>query len=311
MPEFDSAHSLGALPRAEIGAYLTEIRDMDAAAEFNRALAAGQAGLFAKRPYIHKGLILGYIAPSPVGPANAIPVQGVSKIGVNSGLIGQRIKITMDKFYVRNYPGTGTHKILCEFAGKNQVAGETEELRFALRFEVQDRGSAGITGAPIFMGVTVGKDGISFEGRTVNLSSKNDETILSALDSPAFKSGLSLIEYAQPALKPFTGLAKAVVQSVCTRSNNRQVHNFNLGLDFSDNATSARLALGSYIVVQADPGPDQPWDWSHYVWNADAMSLQPNDPQVLEIDFNYMVFAVRPFSDEVAAPKPAKRGIRG
>ncbi|GJH18119.1 hypothetical protein CBA19CS22_16275 [Caballeronia novacaledonica] len=44
-----------------------------------------------------------------------------------------RIKISLDQFFVHAYPGKGEHTILCEFAGKHQVAGEVEELRFALR----------------------------------------------------------------------------------------------------------------------------------------------------------------------------------
>jgi hypothetical protein len=35
---------------------------------------------------------------------------------------------------------------------------------------------------------------------------------------------------------------------------------------------------------------------SAYEWNGDALTLQPKDPATTEIDFNYMVFAVKRFS---------------
>lgn len=308
--QFDASESLGAMSRPDIGAYLTSIGNLDAAAEFNRAAVGGQSVPWLKTPFTHTGMLLGYMVPEAAADPRSVPVKGISHVPSSPELVGQRIKLTMDKFYVHSYPGLGTHKILCEFAGKNQVSGDSEELRFALRFEAADKGSAAILGAPIFLGLTVGPDGISFEGRTVNVGSKTDEAIMKALDSAAFKSGLTLIEHAQPALKPFAGLAKAVVESVCSRNLNRQVHNFNLGLDFSDGVTAARLALGAYVVVQTDPDPDQPWDWSRFVWNSEATTLQLRDPADGKIDFNYMIFSVRKFSEASAPPAPAKAAAK-
>ena len=54
-----------------------------------------------------------------------------------------------------------------------------------------------------FLGVTVGKNGIPFGGRAINVGNTLDNVVLSALDTAAFKSGLSLIATAQPALRSF------------------------------------------------------------------------------------------------------------
>ncbi len=290
---FSSNDSLGALSDSEISDYLLAIGDKEAAKEFLDGDIAGQGLFGVQKPWRHTGMMLGFVEQDD-SDAGDVPVVGVSQVRADKNLIGKRIKITMDKFYVESYPGRGTHDILCDFSGKNQIAGEAEELRLALRFKSNDKASAARSGTPIFLGVTVGEDGIAFEGRTVNLSSSSDEQLLSTFESPAFKSGLTLLTTAQPALKPFVGLAGSVVKFLANQGNNRQVHDFNLGLDFASGASSARLRLGSYVVIQTD---ETAWDWSNYVWDRNAMSLKSKRPHEGGAGFNYMVFGVAQFSD--------------
>ncbi len=290
MPTFDINESLGSRERGQIATYLQSIGDMEEASYF-LGNTGGQAGGFFSRPFAHTGMVLGFIPPGP----SSKTIGGISDIAGDRALIGKRIKITLDKFFVEKYPGGGSHSVLCEFAGKNQAAEETEELSFALRFETRDGTSPSIAGAPIFMGLTVAADGISFKGRTVNVKSSMDNEILATLDTPAFKSGLTLLHTAQPALKPLTSLAAAMVGTIAKRSENRQVHSFELGLDFDGSATSARLRHGSYIVVQTDEASG--WDWSLYEWNANGMALHPVGQPKERPGFNYMVFGVSPFSD--------------
>lgn len=294
MTVFSSADSLGAQSNSKISEYLTEIQDLDGAAYFSQGAVSGQGFLIGKKPYTHTGFILGFIPTVTPTSKGSSEIIGISKIEGNKEIIGKRIKISMDKFYVHSYPGLGQHSILCEFSGKNQVAGETEELRFALKFNAADKAGASVSGVPLFMGVTVGNDGISFEGRTINVSNTLDEVVLATLDSPAFKNGLALIHAAQPALKPFSTLAAAAVKSTLARKRNTQVHSFNLGLDFGEGATSARLRHGSYIVIQTDDAAG--WDWTNFEWNRDAMTLQRKADASTELEFNYMIFGVSEFS---------------
>lgn len=295
MNKFSAGDSLGARALSNIGLYLAEIGDPDSA-EFANGAVSGQGLLGPKRAYTHTGTILGFVPEAMGAGASLLPIHGVSKINHEPVLANKRIKILLDKFYVHDFPGNGTHRFLCEFSGKNQVAGETEELRFALRSSANDRSSAGINGHPIFLGLTVGADGISFEGRTVNVCNDTDETILSTLESPAFKTGLSLLHSAQPALKPFSSLAEAVVRTAVQRKKNVQVHSFHLGLDFTDSAGSARLQLGSYIVVQSDDVKG--WDWNHYEWNRDTQMIQFKHETAKEFPFNFMVFSVSSFKGD-------------
>lgn len=291
---FSAGDSLGSMSHAAIADYLTEISHLDDARHFQQGPVGGQSLLSFKKAYSHSGCILGFIPEANGNPTKTSQIVGTSQIEGDQSLIGKQIKISLDKFYIHSYPGLGQHTVLCEFAGKNQVPGETEELRFALRFQNNDRASAAVSGVPIFMGVTVGKDGISFEGRTINICSNLDDAILATLDTPAFKNGLALLANAQPALKPFSSLAAAAVTNTLNRKKNKQVHNFNLGLDFANGASSARLRLGSYVVVQSDDVGG--WNWDNYEWNRDTHMIEPRCDKSSGVPFNFMVFGVSGFS---------------
>jgi hypothetical protein len=295
MPTFDKNESLGSRHHGDIAAYLQLIGDKDEA-RFFVPDAGGQGAAFFSRPYACTGMVLGFISPG----SSAKKITGISTVQADRSLVGQRIKITLDKFFVAKYPGYGLHSVLCQFSGKNQVPGETEELSFAMRFDARDNSSPAIAGAPIFMGLTVAPDGISFKGKTVNVRNSGDDMVMSILDTPAFKSGLTLLNTAQPALKPLTSLAAATVSAIAKRNENAQIHTFELGLDFDGSATSARLRYGSYIVVQTDEGSN--WDWSDYEWNANGMALHPAGKPGDSPSFNYMVFAVSPFSPASITP---------
>ena len=294
MNSFNANDSLAAKSNRTIAEYLRLIGDDDAAMRFSDAGVAGQGLnrlLGGQDQYAYSGILMGFIPSGSKG--KALQIQSAFELDPNMDLKGARIKITLDKFYVANFPGTGTHSILCEFTGKNQLSQAAEEMRFALSTTANDRSSAAISGAPIFLGVSVGQDGIAFEGRTVNVASSDDALLMDALGSDAFRNGLALLTSAQPALKPFVGLAGSVVKAIAGRTKNRQIYAFKLGLDFAGGATSARLREGSYIVVQAD---DVVFEWSAHTWNSDARSVvetATGNP----IDFNYMVFGVSRFSD--------------
>ncbi|MGT2454402.1 hypothetical protein ACU4GI_14470 [Cupriavidus basilensis] len=291
MPQtvFDSSLSLGSRDDNAIAQYLMSIDDAEGARRILAQSPGGQGFLLSGGAYKCSGFTLGFIEPPAVDDVK-LPIRAASMVQADHSLISQRIKISLDKFFVHAYPGSGEHTILCEFAGKNQVEGEVEELRFALRTKVRDNASASISGHPIFLGVTVGSNGISFEGRAINVANTLDDTVLSALDSAAFKSGLSLMATAQPALKPFAGLAASVVKATLDRKKNVQVHNFNLGLDFGGNASSVRLRVGSYVVVQTD---NHSWDWNAYHWDRNTLSLQAKEGSAPNV--NYMVFGVTKF----------------
>ncbi|MGR3631596.1 MAG: hypothetical protein ACU0A8_05695 [Limimaricola soesokkakensis] len=273
----------------DIASYLVEIGDLEAAQRFAAARGRGQR---MKIPFIqdvwgYTGSKVGFIpAGIATGKAN---IQSATTMAPDEALRCCALKITLDVFYVHSYPGRGKHRILCDFTGKNQAGTEQEGMQFALTVSANDQALAARNSLPIFVGVRVGNEGICFEGKTVNVCSSDDEVMLDALGNPAFKEGLSLLTTAQPVLKPFVGLAQGIVKSVGERSKNAEVFEFGLGLDFSDVQTSAKLRLGSYVVVQTDQAD---WNWADYEWDADSGEVRPKDKSKNRLELNYMVFGV-------------------
>lgn len=283
--------SLGAKSHRHIADYLREIGDDEAAERFEGRSGTGQSlpSFFGTDVWAYTGMLIGFIPPG--GAADPSEIKNAMGLAADVSLKGTRIKVSLDRFWVQDYPGLGTHTILCEFTGKNQIQGEAEEMRFAITTSARDKSAASVNGSPIFLGVSVGKNGIAFEGRTVNVRSDADELLLSALGSGPFRDGLALLTTAQPALIPFVGLAGSVVNSVMKRQRNRQVFHFKLGLDFAGSASGAGLRLGSYVIVQ---GSDVAWTWDQYVWRPDAQQVV-RKADGAPIDFNYLVVRVSPY----------------
>lgn len=297
------SNNLGNKSLSTILKYLREIGDDEAVAQLQAKGGVGQGlGIpWGTQVWGHSGFLCGYLPPEPDSKFSTI--QNAFALPPDPSLKNTRIKITMERFWVHRYPGSGTHQILCEFTGKNQLQGEHEDLRFALTTEANDNASAAVSGSPIFLGVSVGSNGIAFEGKTINVKSKDDETILAALGSGPFREGLGLLTTVQPALKPFVGLASSVVTSVLKRSQNKQVYYFKLGLDFATSQTSVSLRHGSFIVVQAD---SEIWDWNQLAWSMDAQKVVRKDTHA-GLEYNYMVFRVSEYvTDPEENSKPHK-----
>lgn len=285
--------SLGHKSAAKVIEYLREIGDDAAADALQPPGGTGQGfGIsWGSEVYGHTGVLIGYIPSKPAGRLSKI--ENAVTLPPEPSLKDSRVKITLERFYVHRYPGRGQHEILCEFTGKNQAEGKQEEMQFALTAKANDGASAAVSGAPIFLGVTVGGNGIAFEGKTINVGSKTDDDLLAALSSGSFRDGLGLLTTVQPALKPFVGLASSVVNAVLKRSKNMQIHFFKLGFDFATNQTSAALRHGSFAVIQAD---DVDWDWKKLAWNVDAQQIVYADTQK-SIPFNYLVLRISPFEE--------------
>ncbi len=275
-------------PIEEIRQYLEEINDIEALSELVPTGAAGMGFRMPMRPWRESGMVVGFIpeVPSASDPYAILPLSGVS---ADRGLIDRRVKVTLDSFYVHDYPGLGTHRILCEFRGRNQAQAATEDLTFALQVTANDRSRASVASKPIFQGLTVGASGICFGGRTVNVISSSDDLLIAALESDEFKGGLGLLNSIQPALRPFSSLAVGLVRTIIKRRRNCCVMDFDLGLDFADGIAAARLAKGSYVVVQ---GPSTAWDWAGFQYCPDArMIMRRVDDQVMPL--NHFIIGIR------------------
>ena len=284
---FNPKNMLANLPMTRIEAYLRDIGDDDAA---DRLFPPGGGGQnfgfnFGSEVWGHTGVALGFIPPTAAGQTT---IADATALAPEPALKNTQVKIMLDQFWVQRYPGTGKHRVLCEFTGKNQTTTVREDLRFALKLEARDQSSAGVSGAPIFLGVSAGNNGISFEGRMIHVGSSGEDSMLAALESDAVKQGLFLLTTAQPALGPFVGLAGSLVAGVLKRDRNKEIYNFKLGLDFAASQTSAKLRLGSFVVVQTDRAT---WSWDRVIWDGNrqlVIDTQTNEP----IAYNYLIFRI-------------------
>ena len=288
MIEFDEQLSLAYRSDAELADYLEAIGDEDGARELREAGARGQgvARLMGK-VYTHSSHVVGYI---PEGrPSGAlVPIQPAFEAEPDHSLIGTQIKVTLDAFQVAEYPGLGTHTVLFDFQGRDQAGEEAQDLQFATVLTVNDNDRAAVSGVPIFTGLTVPRDGLSFKARTILIANKGDQTIIDVLQSSAFKDGLKLMGQLQPALPQLVGLAGGIAQNLVKRRWNEQVQLFDLGLDFGAGQTSARLRRGSYVVVQV-PGSSM-WRWSSWSFDPHTMSVVDEDGKVAP--YNVIVFGI-------------------
>src|SRR2546429_4943720 len=112
----------------------------------------------------------------------------------------------MDRLRVAVYPGKGTHRILLHFFAQNQFPDKTEDLHFNTTYRIREGEEAAIRGYPIFVGLSVGTEGVRLRCRTINVSNDRDEAFLKVLESNVFKVGLQLATTMQPAIAPLSEL---------------------------------------------------------------------------------------------------------
>lgn len=216
----------------------------------------------------------GYIAPFVPGEKRYHPIVSASNMPADASLKGERINVRLDRLRVYQYPHpwystTNQHTILFSFEARNQVEGDKEEpVTFNQLYKARTGQDTAVAGQPIFIGLTVGANGVGFACKTVNVANSADEKLVTIFESDAVTAGLSLLATAQPALAPLTSLARGLCISLAARKRNVPVQDVRLGLDFDTGATGGRLAVGSYVVTQT-PSPDE-IAWSEWAYDADT-----------------------------------------
>ena len=307
---FEDLPVLGKLPRELAVTKLRELGEDDVAEALEAAEETSRKGgpTFGGRwsfwsaqneAWQHTAHTFGYLAPSPPG-SGPLPIQHAGNIAADTSLRNSRIKISLDRLRVADYPGSGTHRVLFDFYAQNQLPGNVEHLHFNATYRVREGEQAAIVGYPIFVGLNVGSEGLSFKCYTVNVQNDEDEAFLGFLESDVFKAGLKLAATAQLAIAPFSDMAMALTRRIATRNRNVPVQDFYLGLDFSDIPMRARLATGSYLAVQIPETFQTIWSWSDWVYDpSNGQVVSRADPDQL-IPYNYVVFGVSPYDDGTA-----------
>ncbi|HEX2533999.1 MAG TPA: hypothetical protein VHK69_09705, partial [Chitinophagaceae bacterium] len=244
-------------------------------------------------PWMHTAHTFGFL-PMQQKPEEEGVIVSAGKIQPDEQLKNGRIKVTLNRLRVASYPGKGEHSVLFDFYARNQTKEGGEDVHFNATFRVREGSEAGIVGYPIFLGLNVGTEGVSFKCFTVNVKNKDDEKFLGVLESSVFKKGLQLATTVQPALAPLSELAVGITKSIATRNRNVAVQDFYMGLDFGGARMGARLAQGDYIAVQIPANEQTSWRWKEWKYDADSGHIRKITDGSL-IPFNYIVFGVSKF----------------
>lgn len=250
-------------------------------------------GIFGKEDPVYKYTdhVFGFIPKNSDSSSKIVDITDAGNIEADASLKNSNVKITLDRLRVFDYPGKGTRTVLFNFSAQHQTStpGQTQDLNFAQNYRIKEGGGAGITGYPVFVGLKVGTEGISFKCSTINVANEDDQKILNFLDGDVFKKGLELISTVNPVIPIVSGFATGIVKTFAQRHENVPVQDFYMGLDFSGIRLRAQLKEGSYIVVQV-PDAAQ-WNWSK--WGFKPANGQITSKENSEgLPFNYVVFSV-------------------
>lgn len=243
-----------------------------------------------KDKYLYTSHVFGFIPKDDQNVSNLVEISHAGTIQPDISLRNSRIRITLDRLVVIDYPGKGLHHILFDFYAQNQLQDHTEHIHFNQVYRVQEGEQAGIIGYPVFIGLNVGEEGVSFKGFTVNVQNEQDKKLVEFLDGDLFQSGLKLLNRINPITPVLSSFVKGFTEQIAKRNKNVPVQDFYMGLDFSSVRTRARLNQGSYVVVQV-PDPNK-WDWSKWIYNMKNGQVVYTNDHTRGIPYNYIIFSV-------------------
>ena len=292
---------LGEFPPAEIALKLREIGDDEAAEFYEQQAAQGfiPEGRFIPRKWLDTSHQYGFIPLFEPGLERYHNIISATNMLPDTSLINQRVNIRLDWLRAYEYPRSffnaedNIHTVLFTFEAKNQIEGGSEPLAFNQTYYARTGQDVAVVGHPVFMGLNVGANSIDFIGETINVSNSSDMELITAITAETTQMGLNLLTTVQPALAPFVSLAKELSISIMNRRRNVPVQRFSLGLDFDKGATGARLAIGSYVVVQTSE-----ITWSEWRYDAETGTIRTASDERKILPYNAIIFRVSKYQGQ-------------
>ena len=248
---------------------------------------------FAVRAFSTNEAVVGLVVPGASDGDN--PIVHAATVEGDRTLAGQRLTLSLDRFYVHEYPGIGTHQVLCTFtvgylAKFDGKTGEPikQDVTYGYAFPVSDGQAAGINGMPLFRDLRI-NDGLYMWISCINTNSTADNVLLQALTSEPFAKGMQMLAASNPVTSMLSTLVTGVAKHFLSTGRDALTFKPLLGLQVAGEPSTAKLRAGSYIIAQATAAKLQ---WSDYRW-------RPSEGRVVavegdeEMPFNYMVVSVR------------------
>jgi hypothetical protein len=243
-------------------------------------------------PWLQPLDVMGYLAPGTCG--DLLDMIDISQVKPQPELRGARVNVTLQRLRTYSLPGGGKHTICFDFQAENSYGGGKEDARYTVSTTSTDGNFAAIRNFPMFTGLGIGSEGLKIEWRLINVKSEADEQFLDFLNSDVVRTGLKLAATAQPALGMLYDVASGLAKYLVESDSNAVVQDSRLGLDFSESVAGGRLALGSYVIVQA---PQSEWqDWSDWAFDTRNGVIVRRDGE--PVPYNYLIFGIDRYSGE-------------
>ncbi|MBA3943313.1 MAG: hypothetical protein H0X37_01975 [Herpetosiphonaceae bacterium] len=247
---------------------------------------------FASRPYTTQEAVVGYLPSDTVG--DDVAIIHASTLSGDAALAGKQLTVSLDRFYVQEYPGLGTHQLLCTFTVGYlaKFDGQTgqpvkQDVTFGYAFPVVDGQAAAVSGMPIFRDLRI-SDGLYLWISCINTSSSSDDALIQAMTSDAFGKGLQLIAATNVVSGVVSSLVTGIAKHFLSKSTGALTFKPLLGLQIAGDAASGKLREGSYIIAQADADSLK---WTDYRWRKPEGRVV-DVASGKELPFNYLVIGI-------------------
>lgn len=251
--------------------------------------------LTADAAWKHTDNLYGFI-PTHATPDGPIEIKPIQKAPKSPGLIGRGLRVTLDRLYVADYPGSGVHHVLFNFSTVHLVEDgkQKEQVHFDATYLTRQQEHAQVNGSTIFLNLNVGEDGFNMKVRTVNVKNEDDTKLIAFLQTETFKQGLQLARSFNPVVAQVSDTAVSIFKFLSdpSREKNYPVQQFELGLDFSDIVTHGRLAEGSYVIIQY-PGSKIPdWSWDSVAYDIGSARIYLKADRQKAFPYNYVILSI-------------------
>jgi len=227
-----------------------------------------------------------------VDPNKPLKISSAQEITADENLKNKRLKISLDLLYVREYPGgkNSIHEVFFNFKAKNQLSEGIEQLlEYNQTRNIGQGQSSGQASTPIFIGLNAGKEGILVSCKTVNVENESDKKFMQILRSSEAQKGLTLLNAVNPIIPILTGLGQGIATYICDK--NIKVQDFDLGLNFSNIPSQAKLKAGTYIAIQVKSL--EAWNWNKWSYDPARGTIISKTDSSQTAPFNYVIFSIK------------------
>jgi hypothetical protein len=301
LPTNDFRPVIGSWKPAEMASALRALDEVELADAIagsggarNETVFAGRR--FLARSWLHTSHAFGHIGVRDDTSAS-LPIRHAGDVTADTSLRGASVTISLDRLRVADYPGRGGHHVLFTFRADHHASDGEELCHFSLTQRIREGEQAAVLGYPIFTGLRVGAEGISFRCYTVNVKNDDDEALIACLDSVTFRRGLELGSVVHPAVGLLGEMSVGLTKALAERRKNVPVQDFHLGLGFSRVSTRAALAEGSYVAVQIPESEELAWEWDEWRYYPAIGQIAHRDDKTMLLPYNYIVLGLSRSAD--------------